>query len=34
MAEVRFDGAFGVCGVRVASVIDSGISYAINKCSS
>ena len=34
MAEVRFDGAYGVCGVRVASVINSGIKYAINKCSS
>ena len=34
MAEVRFDGAYGVCGVRVACVISSGIKYAINKCSS
>ena len=34
MAELRFDGAYGVCGVRVASVIKSGIKYAKNKCSS
>ena len=34
MAEVRFDGAYGVCGVCVASVINSGIKYAINKFSS
>ena len=34
MAELRFDGAYGVCGVRVASVINSGIKYAINKSSS
>ena len=33
MAEVRFDGAYGVCGVRVASVINTGIKNAINKCS-
>ena len=34
MVEVRFDGAYGLCGVRVASVINSGIKCAINKCSS
>ena len=34
MEDVRFDGAYGVCGVCVASVINSGIKYAINKCSS
>ena len=34
MAEARFDGAYGVCGVRVASIISSGIKFAINKCSS
>ena len=34
MAVVRFGGAYGVCGVRVASVINSGVKYAINKCSS
>ena len=33
-AEVRFYGAYGVCGVRVASVISSGIKYSINKRSS
>ena len=32
--EVRFYVAYGVCGVRVASHINSGIKYAINKCSS
>ena len=34
MAEVRFDGAYGLCGVRVAKVTNSGIKYARNKCSS
>ena len=32
MAEVRFGGAYGLCGVRVASVMNSGIKFAINKC--
>ena len=32
--EVRFYGAYGLCGVCIASVINSGIKYAINKCSS
>ena len=34
MAKVRFYGAYGVCCVRVASVINSGMKFAINKCSS
>ena len=34
MAEGRFDGAYGVCGVRVASAIKTGIKDSINKCSS
>ena len=34
MAEVRFYGAYGVCGVRVASAINSAIKDAINKFSS
>ena len=34
MAEVRFYGAYGVCGVCVAIVINSCIKYALNKCSS
>ena len=32
-AEVRFYDAYVVCGVRVASLINSGVKYAINKCS-
>ena len=32
-AEVRLYGAYGACGVRVASVINNGIHDAINKCS-
>ena len=31
MAEVSFDGAYGLCGDRVASIISSGIKCAINK---
>ena len=34
MAKVRFDGAYRVCGVRVASAIRSVIKDAIKKCSS
>ena len=34
MAEVPFCGAYGLCRVRVASVINSGIHNDINKCSS
>ena len=34
MEEVRFYGTYGVCGVRVASVIISCIKCAINKYSS
>ena len=33
-AEVRFYGAYSVCGVRVASVINSGMMYATNECRS
>ena len=33
-AGVRIYGTYGVCGVRVASAINSGIKYFINKCSS
>ena len=31
---MHFYGAYSACGVRVASVINSGITGAINKCSS
>ena len=34
MAEVRFDGAFGVCGVCVASALNICIENATKKCSS
>ena len=34
MAEVRFDGAYGVCGVCVASALNMCIENATNKCSS
>ena len=34
MAEVRFYGAYGVCGGCAASVISSGKQGAIDKCSS
>ena len=33
-AEVLFFGAYGECGVCLASIISSGIKSAINKCSS
>ena len=33
-AEVRFYGACGVCGVRAACVVNSGIQEGINKFSS
>ena len=34
MAKVRFDGAWGVCVVRVASVLKSGIYFRRNRCRS
>ena len=34
MAEVRFDSAYGLCVVRVASFLNSGIFYGTNKCGS
>ena len=34
MAQVRFDGEYGLFGVLVASFITSGINCTINKCSS